>query len=126
MNYWTNKFEELNEKYWDGELSRVEVEITNISVTQSAEGLYLYPEYEEDDNGDLIISTPAKIYLDTSLPHYQKINILLHEMCHHAVEEFYENRPYHDHGKEWKREMVRCGFKGKIHSTRGLYKTKNK
>ena len=41
------------------------------------------------------------------------------------VEEFYEDRPYHDHGKWWKQEMVRCGFKGKITSTRGHYKTRN-
>jgi len=125
MNYWTNKFEELNEKYWDGELTRVKVNIADIGDTEHAEGLYVYPEYEEDENGDLIIATPAKIYLDRSLSHYQKINILLHEMCHHAVEEFYEDRPYHDHGKQWKREMTRCGFKGKLHSTRGLYKLKN-
>ena len=64
------------------------------------------------------------IEIDKNLSHNQKINILLHEMCHHAVEEFYEYWPYHNHGKEWKREMARCGFKGKIHSTRGLYKIK--
>jgi hypothetical protein len=45
-------------------------------------------------------------------------------MCHHAVEEFYEERPYHDHGSEWKKEMRRCGFIGRISSSRGRYKTK--
>ena len=125
MNYWTKKFNKLNKKYWDGDLSKIKVTITNLLETEGAEGLYVYPEYEEDKDGNVFVSTPAKIYLDRSLSHYKKINVLLHEMCHHAVEEYYEDRPYHDHGKWWKQEMVRGGFKGKITSTRGHYKTRN-
>ena len=122
--YWTNKFVELNKKYWNSNLSNIKVVVRDLT-RDGAEGMYHYPEYEEDESGTLFVSTPALIELDSGLTHYQKINILLHEMCHHAVEEFHEERPYHDHGKWWKQEMVRCGFKGKIHPLRGLYKTKN-
>ena len=122
--YWTNKFVELNNKYWDGELTNISVVVRDLS-SESAEGLYHFPEYVEDEDGESYIIEEALIEIDSKLSHHQKINILLHEMCHHAVEEFYEERPYHDHGKWWKQEMVRCGFKGKIHPRRGLYKTKN-
>ena len=114
MNYWTKKFKHLNKKYWGGRLSTIKVVVRDLSKDR-AEGLYHYPH--EDSK--------AMIEIDRGLTHHEKTNILLHEMCHHAVEEFYEYRPYHDHGKWWKQEMVRCGFKGKIHPRRGLYKTKN-
>ena len=126
MNYWTKKFNVLNKKYWDGVLSSINVFVTDLMNTKGVEALYYYPEYETNKQGTQVVSKPAEIYLDQALSHYKKINVLLHEMCHHAVEEFYEDRPYHDHGKWWKQEMVRCGFKGKITSTRGHYKTKNR
>jgi hypothetical protein len=113
MNYWTKKFKQLNNKYWDGRLSTIKVIVRDLSKDR-AEGLYHYPY---DDN-------KAMIEIDKNLTHHEKTNILLHEMCHHAVEEFYEERPYHDHGSEWKKEMRRCGFIGRISSSRGRYKTK--
>ena len=121
--YWEKKFKELNEKYWEGSLAQIKIIVRELAA-EGSEGLYHYPIYGEDSTGDLYITTAAYIEIDKNLSHNQKINILLHEMCHHAVEEFYEYWPYHNHGKEWKREMARCGFKGKIHSTRGLYKIK--
>jgi hypothetical protein len=121
--YWINKFKELNEKYWGGSLTEIKITVRDLE-DEGAEGLYHYPEYEEHDDGELYISTSAFIEIEKSLPHNQKVNILLHEMSHHAVEEFYDYRPYHNHGKEWRREMVRCGFKGKIHHLRGNHKTK--
>ena len=113
MNYWTNKFKHLNEKYWNGRLTAINVIVRDLS-TDGAEGLYHYPD--ED--------SMAMIEIDKSLKHHEKINILLHEMCHHAVEELYEERPYHDHGSEWKKEMRRCGFIGRLNRHRGRYKTK--
>ena len=114
--YWTNKFNEFNKKYWDGKLTKIPVKIRDLSADR-AEGLYHYPDEEE--------GTESYIEIDKKLTHYQKLNILLHEMCHHAVEVFYEERPYHNHGKEWKEEMKRVGFIGRIHSGRGRYKTRN-
>ena len=112
MNYWTKKFKELNKKYWGGKLSNIRVYVRDFNSNYDA--LYHYP-----DGG-----RKAKIVLDKQLGHYEKKNVLLHEMCHHAVEELYDERPYHDHGTEWKEEMRRCGFIGKIHRSRGRYKTK--
>ena len=94
--YWTNKFNEFNKKFWDGKLTKIPVKIRDLS-SDRAEGLYHYPDEEE--------GTESYIEIDKKLTHHQKLNILLHEMCHHAVEVFYEERPYHNHGKEWKEEM---------------------
>ena len=114
MNYWTKKFVELNKKYWNGQLSIINVNVVDLTK-ENADGMYYYPH---EDN-------PARIELDRNIAHHHKVNALLHEMCHHAVNELYDYTPYHFHGKEWKREMVRCGFKGKIHARRGLLKIKN-
>lgn len=114
MNHWTKKFNELNKKYWNGKLSKIKVSFRDLTKDH-ANGLYYFPEEGK----------PARIEIDTNISHYHKVNVLLHEMCHHAVTELYDYTPYHSHGKEWKREMVRCGFKGKIHAGRGLLKTKN-
>ena len=114
MNYWTNKFKQLNKKHWSGKLSTIKVIVRDLS-DEGAEGLYHYPHEENK----------ALIEIEKSLPHHHKKNILLHEMCHHAVEELYEERPYQCHGKLWKEQMKKVGFKGKIHSTRGRYKTRN-
>ena len=112
MNYWTNKFKEYNQKYWGGKLSNINVIVKPFNGEVDA--VYHYPYKNED----------PYIELDQRLGHYEKKNVLLHEMCHHAVEELYEERPYHDHGSEWKKEMRKCGFIGRIHSKRGRYKTK--
>jgi len=114
MKYWTDKFKQLNKKHWSGKLSTIKVVVRDLS-SEAAEGLYHYPHEENK----------ALIEIEKSLPHHQKKNILLHEMCHHAVEELYEERPYHCHGTLWKEQMKKVGFKGKIHSTRGRYKTRN-
>lgn len=113
MNYWTKKFKHFNKKYWDGKLSNIKV-FGSALDKRFAEGLYHFP----DEEGE------AYIELAKGLSHHYKTNILLHEMCHHAVEELYEERPYHDHGTLWKNEMKRVGFKGRIHSRRGGYKTR--
>lgn len=117
MNYWTKKFIELNNKYWDGKLTNIQVDVLDLSH-KGAEGILYHSEHGDE-------YCEPSIEIETSLPHHHKINILLHEMCHLAVYEFYDYEPYHHHGKEWKKEMIRCGFKGKLHARRGLYKTKN-
>ena len=32
MNYWTKKFKQLNDKYWDGKLSTVKVIVRDLSM----------------------------------------------------------------------------------------------
>ena len=113
MNYWTKKFAYFNKKYWGGKLSHIEVHGSSLDRT-FAEGLYHFANEDRE----------AFIELARGLKHHFKTNVLLHEMCHHAVEELYEERPYHNHGTLWKNEMRRVGFKGRIHSRRGGYKTR--
>ncbi len=113
MNYWTKKFKYFNKKYWNGELSNIKVLIRDLTA-EKADGLYYYPNENKK----------AHIEITRDLKHHHKVNILLHEMCHHAVEELYEERPYHDHGSLWKEQMRKVGFKGKIHARRGKYKVR--
>ena len=114
MNYWTKKFNTLNKKYWGGKLSSIKVNVRDLIESEGAEGLYHFPEEDEE----------ARIEIERTRPLPHKINILLHEMCLHAVEELYEKRPYHFHGTLWKEQMRKVGFKGKINSMRGRYKTR--
>jgi predicted SprT family Zn-dependent metalloprotease len=114
--YWTQKFNEFNKKYWNGALPKVPVVVKDLT-SEKAYGFYHY--------ADVDLEIDSLIEIDKHLTHHEKLNVLLHEMCHHAVEVFCDERPYHDHGKEWKEEMRRVGFKGKLHSARGRYKTRN-
>jgi predicted SprT family Zn-dependent metalloprotease len=63
-----------------------------------AYGLYIYDK---------------KIIIDKGMTQKEKRNVLLHEMCHHAVHTL-DGDEYHHHGKKWKKRMKSCGFIGKI------------
>ena len=114
QDYWDRKFDELNEKFWNGRLKKIPVYVTPMDDTY---GLYYHPSASCED-------TEQEIYLDSGMSHYQKRNILLHEMAHHYVFETYGDTFYHVHCKPWKDEMKRLGFRGKITKYTGLYKTR--
>jgi predicted SprT family Zn-dependent metalloprotease len=105
--YWMARHEEYNHEFFGGILAPIPVYVAPLK------GLNGY--YVDPDPSQLKI---AHIVLDSSLSHYSKGNILLHEMCHQATPDTH----YHHHNSEWKEWMRRCGFKGKITSTTGLRK----
>ena len=88
----------------------------NIVGSRNLDGLlgeYSCPEYPDMDD-----PTEYAIYIDITQPRAVQISTLLREMCHHAVflankEKHYQNK-WSWHGRAWKAEMKRVGFKGKI------------
>lgn len=88
-------YDELNKKYFDNKLKKIPVLFKSMD---DAYGLYNYNE---------------NILIDKGLSQNEKRNILLHEMCHHAVHTL-DGDEYHHHGKKWKERMRSCGFKGNI------------
>lgn len=114
QDYWNNKFDELNEKHWDGKLKKIPVTVMYLADTW---GEYSHPSSSYPN-------TEQEIYLSSDMTTYQRTNILLHEMAHHFVFEEYGDDFYHDHPKVWKQEMKRIGFKGKITKYTGRFKTK--
>ena len=114
QDYWDNKFDELNKKYWGGKLKKIPVFVSHLGCSW---GEYFHPT----------ASSPyveQEIYLASDMTTYQRTNILLHEMAHHYVFENYGDDFYHHHPKIWKDEMKRLGFKGKITMYTGRFKTR--
>lgn len=106
-------FEKYNKKYWDNKLPSLKIQIEEIKNTY---GEYTSPNSEQDDtSSNYSISINARLHWRN-----QKSlrKTLLHEMCHHAI--FVKNKNlFWDkkilwHGKEWKAEMLRVGFKKPI------------
>ncbi len=115
QDYWDQKFDELNDKYWNGELKKIPV---FMSYMEDAWGAYFHPSASATHN-------EQEIYLSTDMTTYERTNVLLHEMAHHYVFETHGDDFYHHHPKVWKEEMKRIGFKGNITMQRARYKTKD-
>ena len=116
LNSLYRKYVYLNNKYWNGKLPPVEIELKDLKNTY---GEYFYPKNIEND-----ISENYKIIINARLHWRYKTsmrNTLLHEMCHHAIFLKHKNKFWNKeirwHGKEWKREMERVGFKKPILAT---------
>ena len=105
--YWMARHEEYNHEYFGGILAPIPVFVAPL---KGAHGYYVDPEPK--------LNKVEHIVLSTELTHYQRGNILLHEMCHQAT----PNSHYHHHNWEWKEWMRRCGFQGKITAATGLRK----
>lgn len=103
---WNDAFDQLNDTYWDGKLSKVPVNM--VHTKKKWYGLYTH-------------GTKIDLNMKYGLKTTELLGVLLHEMCHHYVEETYKHG-YNaanggrviGHGKEWKAEMRRVGYRGKI------------
>jgi hypothetical protein len=103
---WDEAFDILNDRYWNGSLPKIPT--TAVHDKGKWYGLYTH-------------SGKIELNLRYGLDRLEYFGVLLHEMCHHYVEETYQHG-YNaatggrviGHGKEWKAEMRRVGFRGKI------------
>ena len=102
---WNGAFDMLNERYWDNSLQKIPVLLTS---QKKSLGLYFH-------NKRIELAT------NKSLVGIQMLGVLLHEMCHHSVEQRFRHGRENGrggrvigHGKEWKAEMRRVGYDGKI------------
>ena len=103
---WDDAFDDLNNRFWNGALPKIPVTTT---AQKGSYGLYFH-------SGRIELANNSKL---TSL---QLLGVLLHEMCHHWVEVTHGHgvsaanggKRVIGHGKEWKREMRRVGYTGKI------------
>jgi len=99
---WNHVFKALNEIYWKDKLREI-------------------PVFEDELAGEMLANfehTPEGINSillskNQGLTDLERIGVLLHEMCHQAVFQNHGCEVY-PHGNEWKEEMQRCGFTGKI------------
>ena len=104
---WGAAFDQLNVQFWKGALPKIPVNF--VTTKKKWYGLYRHAG-EIRLNGRYGLT--SKEYL----------GVLLHEMCHHWVQVTYGHgvsaanggKRVIGHGKEWKREMKRVGYTGKI------------
>lgn len=103
-------FNYLNKKYWDNKLTPVNIHVKEIKNC--------YGEYEEPGSPENDKPENYHITINARMHWRNKRSIrstLLHEMCHHAIfiqnKTKYWNNEIMWHGKEWRREMERVGFK---------------
>jgi hypothetical protein len=109
MNFsdWGEAFDQLNDTYWDGNLPKIPV--TTESTRKRRYGWFGHAGY-------------IKLSNNKGLSPKEMLGVLLHEMCHHHVEvkyghghsSSYGGKRVIGHGKEWKAEMRRVGYKGKV------------
>jgi len=107
-------FDEYNITYWNGRLPVPNLVLT--SKLLDTHGCYTYEKFYKKK--DYVI----EISLNLNMKELRET--MLHEMCHHAIYLKYPKRHFNNkidlkkrvypHGKEWKKEMRRVGFKGKI------------
>jgi len=108
-------FDKLNKKHWDGELT--EIEIQRSSQLKNCYGEYFYPKSEAKDT----ISEYSIKIVDTLHAKKELEDTILHEMVHHS--QFLKNKKKYWkkalcwHGRFWKEEMERVGFKKPIKAT---------
>ena len=103
---WNDAFDHLNTTFWGGSLPKIPV---TTEVTRKRQyGWYGHSGY-------------IKLSSNKGLSAKQLLGVLLHEMCHHHVQVVYghgvstsNGSRVIGHGKEWKREMRRVGYTGKI------------
>lgn len=103
---WDDAFDYLNDQYWGGQLPKISV--ATESTKKRRLGWFGHSGY-------------IKISSNKGLTPKEMLGVLLHEMCHHYVHDNYgHGKPSArggrviGHGKEWKREMRRVGYAGKI------------
>lgn len=109
-------YKKLNCKYWQGELPEVNIHIKEIKDC--------YGEYTQPDKRKADVKENYHITINARLHWRQRKSMrstLLHEMCHHAVfinnKKKYWKKEILWHGKEWRREMERVGFKKPVRAT---------
>ena len=106
LQNWNQAFDYLNERFWNGDLPKIQVTST---AQKKSLGLYFH-------SGRIELANNKK------LSAMELLGVLLHEMVHHWVEVTYGHgvnaanggKRVIGHGKEWKREMRRVGYTGKI------------
>ena len=103
---WNEAFDHLNTQYWDGALPKIPVNM--VTTKKKWYGLYRHA-------GEIRLNRRY------GLSSKELLGVLLHEMCHHWVEVTYGHGTSAanggriiGHGKEWKREMRRVSYTGKI------------
>ncbi len=107
FNNWNEAFDMLNMQFWKGVLPKIPV--TTEATKKAQYGWYGYKGY-------------IKLSSNKGLSPLEMLGVLLHEMCHHYVEVTYKHgysaaaggKRVIGHGKEWKDEMRRVGYAGKI------------
>ena len=107
FNNWSEAFDMLNTQFWNGSLPKIPV--TTEATKKAQYGWYGYKGY-------------INLSSNKGLSPLQMLGVLLHEMCHHYVEVTYKHgysaaaggKRVIGHGKEWKAEMRRVGYAGKI------------
>ena len=106
FNDWDEAFDQLNARYWGGGLPKIPV--TTESTRKRRLGWYGHSGY-------------IKLSSNKGMSPKQMLGVLLHEMCHHWVEVTFGHgktatggRRVIGHGKQWKAEMRRVGYTGKI------------
>ena len=103
---WADAFDDLNNRFWNGALPKIPVTTTH---QKKSYGLYYH-------------SGRIELASNKGLSALELLGVLLHEMVHHWVEVTYGHgvtaanggKRVIGHGKEWKREMRRVGYTGKV------------
>lgn len=104
---WDDAFDYLNNEFWNGQLRKIPVTTT---AQKGSYGLFCYSKH----------SSRIELARNKGLSPQELLGVLLHEMCHHYVHETYRHglqrtgKRVIGHGKEWKAEMRRVGYTGKI------------
>jgi len=106
---WNAAFDHLNKTFWNGALPKIPVNYVN------AKGNYFGIFWH---SGSIDLNMRYRKRLSGT----EFLGVLLHEMCHHFVEWKYGHgkssrlggKNVIGHGVEWKREMRRVGYTGKI------------
>jgi hypothetical protein len=107
FNNWDEAFDKLNMQFWNGSLPKIPVSTESTKKAQL--GWYGYSGY-------------IKLSSNKGMTALEMLGVLLHEMCHHYVQITYRHgysaaaggKRVIGHGKEWKAEMRRVGYAGKI------------
>ena len=107
FNDWNEAFDKLNDQFWNGILPKIPVSTEPTNKKQL--GWYGYSGY-------------IKLSSNKGMTALEMLGVLLHEMCHHYVQITYRHgysaaaggKRVIGHGKEWKAEMRRVGYAGKI------------
>jgi len=105
---WNKAFDHLNTMFWNGRLPKIPV--STVTSKRKFYGMFWH-------NGSIELNMRYRNQLDG----VNFLGVLLHEMCHHFVEWKYGHGRSNNggkrvigHGVEWKREMRRVGYTGKI------------
>jgi len=106
---WNDAFDQLNNRFWNGALPKIPVRA--VTTKKRYYGIFWH-------HGSIDLNMRYR----NQLSGHEFLGVLLHEMCHHFVEWKYGHgkstqlggKTILGHGKEWKAEMRRVGYTGKI------------